>query len=212
MNEIIQKDCLEVMRGFRDNQFDLCLTDPPYGKQYARGKHGFGDNASLNQTLEDVAWDKFTPGKEYFDEILRVSRNQIIFGGNYFTDKLPPSNCWLVWDKKGDKSFNNPFADCELVWTSFNKVVRKYTLIQQGFVSQSADERVHPTQKPTELLKLILEDFPAVTVLDPFAGSGSTLVAAKALGIPYLGVEVNQEYCAIARKRLEETNRQNKLL
>lgn len=203
MSKIILGDCLEVMRGYADNQFDLVLTDPPYGKKASKGTNGFGSAKNRRYTDD---WDNFAPTQEYFDELCRVSRHQIIFGGNYFSDKLPPSNCWIVWDKKGNHKFNNPFADCELIWTSFNKVVKKYTVVAQGFVKDSKDIVVHPTQKPTELLKMILTDFAKEgwTILDPFAGSGSTLVAGKDLGFDVTGVEISPEYVKIAQDRLKQ--------
>lgn len=201
--QIILGGCLEVMRGMADNPFDLVLTDPPYEKKASKGTNGFG--ATKNRRYTDD-WDKFAPTQEYFDELRRVSKHQIIFGGNYFSDKLPPSNCWIVWDKKGSHAFNNPFADCELIWTSFNKVVKKYTVVAQGFIKDSKDVVVHPTQKPTELLKMIMTDFvqESWTILDPFAGSGSTLKAAKDLGLSATGIEVSSKYVKIAQDRLKQ--------
>lgn len=199
-SEVILGDCLEVMRHLPDNHYDLILTDPPYGKKASKGTNGFG--TSKNRTYEED-WDKLPPSKEYFDEIIRVSKNQIIFGGNYFTDKLPPSNCWLVWDKIGSHKFDNPFADCELAWTSFNRVVKKYTVIQQGFVKQDKDPTVHPTQKPSSLLRQIIRDFAkeGEIIFDPFAGSGSTLRAAKDLGFTAYGVEIQEKYISVIEQK-----------
>ena len=195
---IILGDCLEVMRGFADNQFDLVLTDPPYGKKASKGTNGLG--VAKNRKYTDD-WDNFAPSQEYFDEMRRVSKNQIIFGGNYFADKLPVSNCWIVWDKIGNLKFDNPFAQAELAWTSFNKTVKKYTVVAQGFVKDSKDETEHPTQKPTELLKQIIRDFADGTILDPFAGSGSTLRAAKDLGFDCTVIEIDPKYIEIIKKR-----------
>jgi len=204
MSKIILGDCLEVMRGWQDNQFDLVLTDPPYGKMWTRGKNAIGMLKDQNEN-DPTAWDKTTPTQEYFDEMIRVSKHQIIFGGNHFTDKLPPSNCWIVWDKLGNfpRGEQIPFADCELAWTSFNKVIKKFTVIQQGFVKDTKDEREHPTQKPSELMRQIIafytkEDW---TILDPFAGSGSTLRAAKDLSRPCTVIEINPKYIEIIKKR-----------
>lgn len=177
---------------------DMVLTDPPYGKKASKGTNGLGVAANRRYTDD---WDNFAPTQEYFDEMRRVSRNQIIFGGNYFADKLPVSNCWLVWDKIGNLKFNNPFAQAELAWTSFNKTVRKYTVIAQGFVKDSNDETEHPTQKPTELLKQILRDFAEGTILDPFAGSGSTLIACEQLDRTCYMMELDPKYCDVIRKR-----------
>ena len=205
-NVIIQGDCLEVMRGMEDNCVDLVLTDPPYGKQWSRGKHGYGQSKDTMEAVESVSWDGAIPPKEYFDEIRRVSKNQIIFGGNYFTDHLPASNCWIFWDKKGDMNTQNPFADGELAWTSFNKVVKKYTFRQCGFIKDTKDKRYHPTQKPSELFSDILKDYSSEDelIFDPFLGGGTTAVACEKMNRRYIGIEISEEYCEIARKRVQE--------
>lgn len=207
--EIIEGDCLEVMRGFEVNSFDLVLTDPPYGINADKGVGGFGASNTDRHYTDD--WDSNTPSKEYFDEMLRVGKSVIVFGGQFFTDKLPPNGHWIVWDKKGSIEFDNPFGDCELAWTNLpRKSVKKYTVIQQGFVSQEK-VRWHPTQKPVELFSLILRDYtqendfgqPA-RILDPFMGSGTALVAAQSLGIDSVGIEINPVYCKVAQSRLEQ--------
>lgn len=155
-NKVIQGDCLEIMKTIPDKSIDLVITDPPYGKKASKGTNGFG--SSKNRRYKDD-WDNFIPTKEYFDEMLRISKNVIIFGGNYFAHLLPPSGCWLVWDKKGDIKFQNPFADCELIYTNFKKPVKKYVFKQQGFITDSEDKRYHPTQKPSELVQKLIEDW-----------------------------------------------------
>ena len=208
---LIHGDCLEEMKKMPDKSVDLVLTDPPYGKQWARGKHGIGELKTKNEKLENVSWDKTIPSKKVFNEIFRISKNQIIFGGNYFTDYLPPSNCWIVWDKLGELKLGKqiPFAHCELVWTSFKKTVRKYTLRSQGFIKDTKDARVHPTQKPSELLKWIVRDFSKENdiILDPFMGSGTTGVACKELGRNFIGIEIAEKYYEIAQKRIANTQR-----
>ena len=169
-NTIILGDCLEVMKGMAENSVDLILTDPPYGIGFDKSpSNGFGTGGNVGKY--EGEWDKFTPSKEYFDEMLRVGKKVIIFGGNFFTDKLPVNGHWLVWDKKGDIAFDNPFGDCELAYTNINKKsVKKYTAIQQGFISEEKT-RFHPTQKPVHLLKKIIEDYSeSGTIFDPFAG------------------------------------------
>src|SRR4051812_41579817 len=122
MNQIIQGDCLEIMKGMADKSVDLVLTDPPYGiGAYKKGTMG-GAVLAKQSTFKATEWDNEIPNKEYFDEMKRVSKNQIIFGGNYFIEYLDNSSCWIVWDK--DNGDNN-FADCELAWTSFKTAVRK---------------------------------------------------------------------------------------
>ena len=136
-----------------------------------------------------------TPKKEYFDEILRIGKGVIICGGQFFTDKLFPNGHWIVWDKKGNIDFDNPFGDCELAWTNIKrKSVKKYTAIQQGFITEEKD-RFHPTQKPLHLFKKIIEDYSEKDnlIIDPFLGSGTTVVAAKQLGRKYIGIELSKE-------------------
>jgi site-specific DNA-methyltransferase (adenine-specific) len=196
------------MKDIPDKSIDLVLTDPPYGKKWARGKNCIGELKNKNERPENVSWD-IKPSKEVFDEICRISKNQIVFGGNYFADFLPSSNCWIVWDKLGDLKLGEqiPFADCELAWTSFNRVVKKVTFIQQGFIKETQDIRQHPTQKPTEVMRWCLEKYgkPDDLILDPFCGSGTTCLAAKLLGRNYIGIEISPEYCKIAENRLRNT-------
>lgn len=203
MREIIQADCLEVMKGMGDNSVDLTITDPPYGIKSHKGTNGFG--SAKNRRYQDD-WDQKIPSKEIFDEILRVSKNVILFGGNYFAHLLPPSKCWLVWDKKGEIAFQNPFADCELLYTTFKKPVKKYTFRQQGFITDSKDKRYHPTQKPSELVERLIGDFSGdgEVIFDPYLGSGTTVIACERLGRGYIGVEIDQAYIDIANERLRE--------
>lgn len=203
--KIIQGDCLEVMKTFPDRSFDLVLTDPPYGIGADKGVGGFGSSKTDKHYSDN--WDSFAPSKEYFDEILRVGKVVIIFGGQFFTDKLPPNGHWIVWDKKGDIAFDNPFGDCELAWTnSSRKSVKKYTVIQQGFISEEK-VRFHPTQKPVSLFEQIVNDYSDFNeghrVLDPFLGSGTSALAAQSLQREMVGIEISPEYCRIAQERLD---------
>ena len=148
--------------------------------------------------------DTRIPSKEVFEEMIRVSKNQIIFGGNYFTKHLPPSSCWVVWDKDNAESF---FADCELAWTSFNTAVRKVKWKWFGMLQEDMkhkEYRYHPTQKPVPVMRWILENYsePNQIILDPFLGSGTTAIACKMLGRKYIGIEISPEYCKIARRRV----------
>ena len=199
--QLVHGDCLEVLKTLPDKSIDLILTDPPYGINADKGSAGFGVAKGRKYKGN---WDKKIPPKEIFDEMLRVSKNTIIFGGNYFAHYLPPSKHWIVWDKKGDIAFKNPFADCELIYTTFNKVVKKIVFKQQGFISDSKDKRVHPTQKPTELLQIILDTYtePGDVVLDCFMGSGSTGVAAVNTNRKFIGIELDTKYFEIAKQRI----------
>lgn len=199
---IYNGDCLDVMKEFKDKSFDMVLTDPPYGVGASKGVGGYGVSRTDKHYKDN--WDKKRPDKIYFNELLRVSKNAIVFGGNYFADILPQSTHWIVWDKKGEIKFQNPYSDCELLWTNYKKrVVKKIIFKQQGFIKDSKDKRFHPTQKPSELIMQILKLHPAYNVLDPFMGSGTTLVAAKKLGKKAVGIEISKEYCDIAIKRIE---------
>jgi site-specific DNA-methyltransferase (adenine-specific) len=151
-------------------------------------------------------WDKKIPCKEIFEEMLRVSKNQIIFGGNYFIEYLFNSSCWIVWDKNNG---NNDFADCELAWTSFKTAVRKIKFKWHGMLQEHMnwkEKRVHPTQKPIALGRWLLKNYAKEgnKILDPFAGSGSFLVACKQLDFDFIGFEINKEYVDIANKRLNQ--------
>lgn len=205
INQIIQGDCLEVLSSFPAKSVDLILTDPPYGVNADKGVGGFG-SSKTSKHYEDN-WDSITPAREVFDEMLRVGKRVIIFGGNFFTDKLPVNGHWIVWDKKGGINFDNPFGDCELAWTNIDKKsVKKYTVIQQGFISAEKD-RYHPTQKPVSLFNQIICDYVdgGGLILDPFIGSGTTAIAAKQLGKDYIGIEINKKYCEIAEERIKRT-------
>jgi DNA modification methylase len=201
MNKIIHGDCLTYLRSLPDKAVPLLLTDPPYGLGIAtRGSIGRG------KRFTPKAWDVAPPSRVYFEEMLRVSEHQIIWGGNYFTPFLPASRCWLVWYKK-DGLPRNSFADCELAWTSFQKNALVFNSRWSGFVKDSREPRVaHPTQKALAVMKWCVEEFSneGDVILDPFLGSGTTAVAAKQLRRNFIGVEIDREYVAIARERLKQ--------
>lgn len=206
LNKIYCGDCLEIMKTFPDKSIDLVLTDPPYGiGAYKTGSMGGGVLAKQSK-FSPTDWDNDIPKKEYFDEMFRISKNQIIFGGNYFVEYLKNSPCWIVWDK--DNGDNN-FADCELAWTSFNTAVRKFKFRWQGMLQENMKEKeikYHPTQKPVALIRWILQNYSKDTdiILDAYAGSGSTLVAAQNLHRNFIGIEISPEYCKIAEERLKQ--------
>lgn len=200
-------DCLELMKDIPDKSIDLIITDPPYGKKADKGTNGFG---SAKNRRYIGGWDNQRPTKEVFDEIFRISKNQIIFGANYFCDMLPPSSGWIYWDKKGDIAFQNPFADGELIFTSFKKPIKRMIFRQQGFITDSKDKRYHPTQKPSELVGDLIEQFskPDDTICDPFMGSGTTGLAAVKVGKRnFIGFELDSEYFDIAKSRIAEAQR-----
>jgi site-specific DNA-methyltransferase (adenine-specific) len=197
ISEVYNMDCIEGMKQYPDNHFDLAVVDPPYGISYARGKNGFGNTTKNLPKLKDVYWDSEIPTKEYFTELFRVSKNQIIWGGNYFTQYLKPTNSWIIWDKIGEMKLENPFSDCEMAWTSFNSVTKKFTFKQQGFISDSKDSRrIHPTQKPISLYEWILGKYAkdGDLILDTHLGSQSSRIAANKAGLDFVGFEIDKEY------------------
>lgn len=200
--DLRQGDCLELMKDIPDKSVDLVLTDPPYGKKADKGTNGFG---SAKNRKYSGAWDDKRPSKDVFDEMLRIGKNVVIFGGNYFADMLPPSNHWIFWDKKGDIKFKNPFADGELIYTTYKKPIKRIVFRQQGFITDSKDERYHPTQKPTELLQTLIEMFTSEgdTILDCFMGSGSTGVACVNTNRNFIGIELDVGYFEIAKQRIK---------
>ena len=212
INQVFNEDCLETMKRMPDKSIDLVLTDPPYGINVAntmskQSGQQFGKAAAPKSDYKASDWDKEIPKDDIFKEIQRVSRHQIIFGGNYFASSLPNSSCWLFWDKNNG---DNNFADGELAWTNFKTAVRKYNYTWNGMIQQdmaNKEERHHPTQKPTELFKMILRDYAIKndykTIYDPFMGSGTTAIACKSLGLNYIGSELDKDYYEIIQKRLQ---------
>ena len=198
-----QGDCLELMKNIPDGSVDLVLTDPPYGKKADKGTNGFG---YAKNRRYGGGWDSKRPSKKVFNEMLRIGKNVIIFGGNYFADILPPSNHWIFWDKKGDIAFQNPFADGELIYTTFKKPIKRIVFKQQGFITDSNDKRYHPTQKPSELVEMLIKEYSKEgdTILDCFMGSGTTGIACVNTGRRFIGIEKEQKYFEIAKQRIEE--------
>ena len=188
-------DCMEIMKGFADNQFSLAIIDPPYGIG-AENHAGKKENGWTQ--WEKKGWDSKTPDKTYFNELFRVSKNQIIWGGNYMTDSLYPSMGWVIWDK-GQRDFS--LADGEMAWTSFNKAMRIWDYSRAKNLSE---KRIHPTQKPVALYKWILSKYAkqGQTILDTHLGSGSSAIAAHDYGYEFTGIELDEEYYNAAKERL----------
>lgn len=202
-----QGDCLELMKQMPDKCIDLIITDPPYGKKADKGTNGFG--VAKNRRYKG-GWDSKIPEKAVFDEMFRIAKHVIIFGGNYFAHLLPPSNHWIFWDKKGDIPFKNCFADGELIYTTFKKPLKKIVFKQQGFITDSNDIRYHPTQKPSELVQMLIELYskPGDIICDPFLGTGTTALAAINAGRHYIGFELDNQFFDIASTRIAQANRE----
>ena len=198
-------DCLDVMKGMPDKSVDAVITDPPYGLGECRQKVLSRRKLAAPIDYGDFDWDSTPATDEQIAEIFRVSKHQVIFGGNYFN--LPPSPSWIVWDKLNGR---NDFADCELAWTSHKKAVRKFAYLWNGMIKQRPERRYHPTQKPLSLMRWVIENYtePGDTVLDPFMGSGTTGVACVQAGRNFIGVEIDPGYYAIAEKRIRQAQQQ----
>jgi site-specific DNA-methyltransferase (adenine-specific) len=230
---LYQMDCMEFMRSLADNSFDLAIVDPPYGinapsmtmgqnlsrkdgsnhkestaVKLRKGRLNSGGGKLKNRLLNtaDIAWDSSIPPKEYFDELQRVSKNQIIWGGNYFD--LPPTRCVICWDKC--QPWEN-FSQWEMAWTSFDKPAALFSYSNTGGANK--DKKIHPTQKPTELYKWLLNKFaPAGSkILDTHLGSASSVVAALDMGFEIHGTEINENYFIELVKRVDYESQQVRL-
>ncbi len=181
---------MKILRELPDKCIDLILTDPPYGigmsSNPVRGKH------------EKDNWDDAIPTKEYFDEIFRVSKNQIIWGGNYFIEHLRNSKNFLIWNKLQPEDFS--LAMCEMAWTSFDSPAKIFT----QSVHKEGNKH-HPTQKPEALMDWVVGKYSKEgdVILDPFLGSGTTVVSCKKANRNFIGIELSEKYCEVARKRLD---------
>ena len=202
--KITNEDNIELMARYEDDYFDLAIVDPPYGIGASEMTMGSGKNKKYKKGKK---WDNETPNIDYFKELQRVSKNQIIWGGNYFSDKLKPSRCYIFWDKgiNGDCDF----ADGELAWCSFDKVLRKAPIRYKGFLG--ADKiRIHPTQKPVKLYEWLLLNYAKEgdKILDTHLGSGSIAIACHNLKFDFTACELDKEYFEAAMKRIEKHKQQ----
>mgnify|MGYP000678163045 CR=1 FL=1 len=205
-------DCMEIMREYPDNYFDLAIVDPPYGIGFdgevssmtispnmGKKRKKRWNNRKANQYIKKK-WDKETPLAEYWEALFRVSENQIVWGGNHF--KLPQSRGWIFWDKKMDKGFS--LADGELAWSSFDKGVKKFEYLWAGFKKKKPIKRIHPTQKPVALYRWLLQNYakPGDRLLDTHVGSASSLIAFEEAGHEYVACELDSDYYKDAKARL----------
>jgi site-specific DNA-methyltransferase (adenine-specific) len=206
---------MEFMARYPDKYFELAIVDPPYG---------IGEDGSNNKTRGKLAkaknykgfvgGDKKAPDIEYFNELMRVSKNQIIFGANHFISKIPfDSQCWIVWDKVNGE---NDFADCELAWASFKTAVRKFTFTWNGMIQgdmKNKEYRIHQTQKPVALYKWLLNNYAKSgdKILDTHLGSGSSRIAAYDLGFDFYSCELDKDYFKAQEKRFQEFASQQRM-
>ena len=190
---IYNEDCLPALRAMQDKQFDLAIVDPPYGI-------GISSNP-VRQQHKKKSWDSAIPDISYFLELYRISKNQIIWGGNYFD--LPPTQCFYIWDKKQPHDFS--LAMCEMAWMSFQKPAK----IFRKHVVTAEPNKIHPTQKPVDLYKWLLTHYTSENdlILDTHLGSGSIAIACWELKRKLVGFEINKGYYDNACKRLEDKTR-----
>ena len=205
----ITNECnMELMARYKDNHFDLAIVDPPYGI-------GVTKNKRLNN-ISNKDWDNEIPKKEYFEELKRVSKNQIIWGGNYFIEHLSNTRCYLNWDKL---NHSDTYADCEMAWTSFDKNAKIFKYMwdgnRYGFIGAikgvgKKSIRMHPTQKPIALYEWLLMNYAKEgdKILDTHLGSGSIAIACHNLGYDLTACELDKEYYEAAMKRIEKHKQQ----
>ena len=208
MIELLNCDCMEYMATVPDKYFDLAIVDPPYGigvssqDNTKRGK--------LGSHYEKKEWDKEPPSNEYFEQLFRISKNQVIWGANHFIERINKnSSCWLVWNKK---TVGNT-ADCELAWTSFKTAVRRFDFMWEGFWQENMknkEKRIHPTQKPVALYEWLLTNYAkkGQKVLDTHLGSGSSAIAAHYFGVDFVGCELDKDYFEAAKARFDMATKQ----
>ena len=219
---VYNEDCIEGLKRFSDNYFDLAIVDPPYGigadkaqnaaaaqREKANGKSKAGRGW---KAYKETDWDNETPSAEYWRELRRVSKNQIVWGGNYFTDHLPPKMGWIVWNKM-QRDFS--LADGELAWTSFDKAMRIFDMSRGEALAKNNETggRFHPTQKPVKLYEWILQNYASEgdLILDTHVGSGSIRIACDKGGFNFTGFEIDKDYWEAQEKRFSDYKRQLRL-
>ena len=212
---VILGDCIQIMKQFKDNEFDLAVVDPPYGIGFDGEVKEMANNNSKKwksakgKNYTRKSWDCETPSDEYFTELKRVSKNQIIWGGNYFD--LPQSSGWIFWNKGVAKDFT--LSPGELAWTSFDKSVNMVELLWAGFRKCEETERIHPTQKPVKLYDWIFAKYATegMKILDTHLGSGSSRISADKAKLDFTGIEIDKEYFDLSEKRYQDYKSQLRL-
>jgi len=209
--KIYNRDCLEAMKDMSDNQFDLAIVDPPYMDVFVTDNWiGTSAKQKSYKNRQDTLTNK-KPTENYFKELIRVSKNQIIWGGNYFN--LPISRGWVFW-LKGMQ--DNYFSDGELAWTSFDRVLKCFNFMWSGMLQgdmKNKEIKIHPTQKPVKLYEWLLMNYAKEgnTILDTHLGSGSIAIACHNLGFDLTGYEIDKEYYEAAVKRIQQHKAQKRL-
>jgi len=203
MNQLYLMDCMEGMKQFPDKYFELAIVDPPYGIGI---NHNMGRRkGDKHSDYKKVNWDNEIPTADYFEELRRVSQNQIIWGANYYS--MPPTKSFIVW-RKPQISEQMSFSMLEYAWTSFDKTAKEWI----GMSNEK--DRIHPTQKPVALYKWLLMNYAKQgdKILDTHVGSASSLIACYDMGFDYIGFEIDEDYYNMAQKRIEETKAQIRMI
>jgi len=211
--EILNMDCMEYMKTLPDNAFDLAIVDPPYGiGESGKTNKSRGKLATAKDYKSFHGDDLTAPDKEYFIQLKRVSKNQIIWGANHFINNIPDNStpCWVVWDKLNGES---DFADCELAYTSFKTAVRRFSFQWAGMLQgdmKNKEVRIHPTQKPVKLYQWLLDKYakPGDKILDTHLGSGSSAISAHYAGFDFVGMELDKHYYDLACERFKRDTAQ----
>ena len=192
-SEVHLIDCIEYMKQIPDKYFDLACVDPPYGISI---NANIGRKKGKRKKHADVKWDNEIPSDEYFTQLFRVTKNQIIWGGNYFP--LPPTKHIIFWDKCNPDGLS--FSDGELAWTSFDRAIRKWTM------RNTTGNKIHPTQKPIALYSWIFHNYANTgdKILDTHLGSGSSRIAAHKAGIDFVGCEIDPDYYQAQERRFKD--------
>lgn len=205
--KITNEDNMLLMARYPDNYFDLAIVDPPYGiKESSYRKVASKKAAAKKKDYNMNLWNQNMPTLDYWDELNRISKNQIIWGGNYFTDYLKPSRAWIIWDKMTQDSL---FADVEMAWTSWKNSAKLYQLRWNGMLQhdiKNKEIRIHPTQKPIKLYEWLLMNYAKENdkILDTHLGSGSIAIACHNLGFDLTACELDKDYYDATMKRLKE--------
>ena len=218
MTEAFNMDCMKAMREMKDNAFDLAIVDPVYGDVTKGGymqnrADGLDKNGHVvrSRKYHLALWGQEKTGSDYFRELMRVSKHQIIWGGCYFTKEINKNTqCWIVWDKD---NAGTGYADFEVAWTSFNSASRIYKFRWNGMLQQdmkNKEERIHPTQKPVALYKWLMTNYakPGWKILDTHLGSGSSRIAAYDLGFDFVGYEIDPVYFEQQEERFKKHTNQ----
>ena len=199
-------DCMDLLKQIPDKYFELAVVDPPYGLDLANMNMGVGKSKKAskiqNRKWKPKEWDKEAPQKEYFAQLFRVSKNQIIWGGNYFD--LPPCKNYIIWDKEIPEGLS--FADCEMAWTSFNKAPKMFRY--SAYLDKQ--DKFHPTQKPIKLYEWLIKNYAKENdkILDTHLGSGSSRIAADKANLPFVGCELDADYFYDSVKRFNNYSAQ----